>query len=135
MDGIVGSAGNQVRSPESLHPANAAFQFFGFRGAGLAEVGAARASWMKMDTRLTEAAGNLVERYRRADREDRAEIRQEIREFNKEYPAYRIAWKRLTQNLQAQKKRSREMARTGGIYAEKKRRRAAKDRASPYNLE
>ena len=124
--------GNTIRTTEDLGYTALFWQALGVAPAGVSEAYEQRGAALGFERKINAARSTLLEQYSRADRAEKRAVWKEIRQFNKQYPAWIITADTLKSSLAARAKREDE--RTGAFYTTPVHRKTLKEIGSFANL-
>lgn len=123
-EGMLDKHGNLIMRPGDIDTGSLVSQFLGFQPTQISDVYEARGAIIDKKTAIENRTQRLYERYWRArgDYEARAEIREEIRAFNRANPKSKITPEKLEQSMRQRRDREREAGKTHGVYLPKSQR-------------
>lgn len=124
-EGMLDRYGNTIKSTKELGYAALFWQSVGLAPAAAAEAYEQRGAALGFERRVDARRSLLLERYARADRTGKREIWKEIREFNREHPAWRVTADTLKRSRKARARREKE--RSGAFYASPAHRRVLEE--------
>lgn len=128
--GVLDYTGNTIMQPAQLDTMSLVYKFFGFNPSSVSQMYSSRGAVRRAEARINKKRARLMERWRRAEGPAQRKVLDDINEFNRAYPEFRIDGRSRIEAKRRKRENERQAAQQGGYYSGRNPRQT--NRVRPY---